>query len=77
MAQLIKLNLIGRTCKNHSTEEMMKLTSRFILFICLLAVLLVGGCAIGPPYQEPPDLTIPGPGGTNDHGDSKVVLKTP
>ncbi len=57
---------------------MMKLTSRFILFLCLLAVLLVGGCVIGPPYhQVPPDHTIPGPGGTNDHGDRNVVLKTP
>lgn len=58
----------------------MKLTCRFIFFIGLLAVLLMGGCATGPPYQGPsrqPDFSIPGPAGANDHRDDSVVLKTP
>lgn len=44
----------------------MKITSRFILFIWLAAILFVGGCATGTTYQTPdqsPELSIPGPKG--------------
>lgn len=41
----------------------MKLTGRFILFIGLLAFLLAGGCATGPPYEKPsPEQEISFPG---------------